>query len=250
MPEERALAVFEETIEQAAIQGQPPAAVIIEPIQSTEGVHVLPLSFLQKVAEITRRANAVLVFDEIYTGFGRCGTMFYFEQVGVIPDLLVIGKALANGLPIGAVCGPAHIVNSLGRGIQTSTFSGNPLASSVGLHVIEHLISEEVPTRAAEMGRILARELEKLHRETEVYGPPRGTGLMLGFDCIGENGHPSRWRATQFAKISLQERLIANVGGIDGASVRLTPPLILTSDDVATLTNKLAKIASVLRELG
>jgi 4-aminobutyrate aminotransferase/(S)-3-amino-2-methylpropionate transaminase len=191
---------------------------------------------------VAREFGALLVFDEIYTGFGRTGTIFYCQQVGVTPDLLLIGKALANGLPIGAVAGPASIVNALGSGIQTSTFSGQPLACAVASRVLEFSLANQLHVKASEAGAALQRDLRALAREHHRTSEPRGVGLMLGFDCLGSDGSPSAATAESFSRRSLGAGLVLYVGGHQGASVRITPPLIMSDNDRGQLVSRLAEV--------
>lgn len=234
-------------LEEMEKAGDPAAAVLVEPIQATEGVWVLPKTFLAALTEVAREFGALVIFDEIYTGMGRCGTMFYYEQTGVLPDILLIGKALANGLPIGAVVGPERIVNALASGHHTSTFAGYPLACAVGLEVLRVFstmgVVQSVGHKNAQLSRGLTRLSESLRRTSA----PRGAGLMIGFDCLDERGRPSAQAAAAFGRQALKERLVCSVGGYAGASVRLTPPLTTTERELADLLERIERTVDALR---
>jgi 4-aminobutyrate aminotransferase-like enzyme len=248
LSDDDAISMFGDAVSALVRSGRAPAAVFIEPIQATEGVHVLSQRFLAEVARIARACGALVVFDEIYTGFGRTGTMFYHQQLGIVPDLLVVGKALANGLPIGAVCGPAEVVNSLGPGVQTSTFSGSPLVCGVAAAVLRYSKENDVSSAARSTGMFLRAGLEALSREQSCLGAPRGVGLMLGFDCLDSQRRPSAAIASELGRRFMEEKLVAYIGGPEGASVRLTPPLVMTKEDVMVLLGKISHAASRLSE--
>lgn len=232
---------------EAEKKGDPIAAIFVEPVQSTEGVWVLGAGFLCEVAKIAEKHGALVVFDEIYTGFGRCGTMFYYQQVNVKPDLLIVGKALANGIPIGAVAGSSRIVNALEAGVQTSTFSGHPLACAAALAVLDLLCSSTLISDVDRKGALLRGELVKLAQSSSCIANIRGTGLLIGFDCVDEEGRPSSEKALLFSRYALESQLVCNVGGHQGASVRLTPPLTITYKEMKDLIERIDSALQCLK---
>jgi 4-aminobutyrate aminotransferase-like enzyme len=220
-----------------------PAAIIVEPIESTEGVLVIDPAFLTHVRQVCDKYNILLIFDEVYTGFGRTGSMFYAERIGVHPDLLIIGKGMANGLPSSAVIGEAEIVDSLPEGMQTSTFSGGVLASAVANTVIGIIQSQDLSGRAATIGAHLMESLDLLS-QNGLFSKSRGSGLMIGFDCVADDGHCDPALAARVAKKALDRGIVFFYGGYAGASIRLTPPLTISHDEVSFLEKTLKEIQS------
>ena len=144
-------------------EGDPPGAVILEPIQGRAGVRVPPPGFVAEVARRTRAAGALLIFDEIFSGLGRTGRRFALEHEGVVPDLLCVGKALGGGLPLSACAGPVEVMDawpeSPGEALHTSTFLGHPLACTAGLAFLEVLEEEGLTGYAAREGERFRAEL-------------------------------------------------------------------------------------------
>lgn len=162
------------------------AAVILEPIQGEGGIIVPPDGYLQAARQITEEKGALLILDEVQTGLGRTGTWFACEHVGVVPDIITLGKALGGGImPIGAFCGrpavwAAFDANPL---IHTSTFGGNPLACAAALAALQVLEEERLPARAAEMGAYLIERLQEVAAaHPHVITAVRGRGLLVGVE--------------------------------------------------------------------
>lgn len=160
-------------------------AVVVEPLQGRGGMREAPWAWLVALREACDRDGAMLVFDEIYSGFGRAGRTFAFERSGVRPDLLCVGKALAGGFPISACLGTARAMEawgaSRGYAIHTQTFLGNPTGCAMALACLDVVVSEALPARAERLGARLAAGLSQL-------GPVRGAGLMRGVvldDALG-----------------------------------------------------------------
>jgi len=186
-----ALHALEEVLEVAEREGDPVGAVIVEPIQGRGGVRVPPPGFLAGVARRARAAGALLILDEVFTGLGRCGRVFAFqEEEGVEPDLLCLGKALGGGLPLSACVGPASVMDawpeSAGEALHTSTFLGHPLACASALAFLEILEEEDLPARAREKGGRLRGLLEEELAGVPHVGGVRGRGLMLGVELVKE----------------------------------------------------------------
>lgn len=233
-------------LEEATAAGEPPAALILEPLQASEGMLPAGRYFLERVLALRQEFGCLVVFDEIYTGFGRCGTPFYCNKLDALPDLLVIGKALGNGIPGSAVIGPPGVLDSLPHGIHTSTFAANPLACAVGCAVIDEMTETLLWEQAARKGARLTAFLERLSAEFPFVSAPRGEGLMLGFDCLGSEGEPSK-AAEAFAEAALAERLVLRHGGFGGCTIKLTPPLTMTDEEEEFLYAALRKAAEAIR---
>lgn len=240
------LQALQKTIGQALDMGHPPAAILMEPIQVTEGILPAGREFLSGVIAIAKSAGCLTIFDEIYTGFGRCGTPFYGSQDGITPDLLVIGKALGNGLPISATVGNPTLINALPSGIQTSTFSGQPLACAVGSVVLDIMV-ETMPWQQARItGSLIVEFLKELAINSCLISAPRGEGLMIGFDCVDSQGLPSPELAKAFTKKAMAKGLIFYCGGFEDCTIKLTPPLSMNEEDVEFLMSTLADVVAEL----
>ncbi len=205
------------------------AGVIVEPIQGRGGVIVPPTGFLSGLRELTRRHGILLILDEIYTGFGRTGTLFACEQEDVVPDLMAVGKSLAGGAPIGACLGTEEAMNGWGRpdgeAIHTSTFLGNPLVAAMALAVLDVMEDEQLVKRSRTEGAyalsLLQRELAKVPIVKDV----RGRGMMIGIELQHTNG--TTWQGGGLRAMSdlLHDGIVVAPGGTQGEVISLAPPL-------------------------
>ena len=198
-------------------------AVILEPIVGREGVLVPPAGWLSALARLGQETGAALIADEIFTGFGRTGTLFAVEQEGVRPDLLCCGKALGGGLPIAAVVGRRELLRcweSAGEALHTATFIGNPIACAAALATLDVLEEENLPSRAANLGKKLGARLASWpERFMGTVTAVRGRGLLWGVELASrEAAH--RWTAAAWKRGVL---LLA--GGPEGRVAQIVPPL-------------------------
>src|SRR3569833_213999 len=143
-------------------------AVLAEPIQARGGINIPPPGFLPLLRRLCDEHKALLVLDEIYTGFGRTGKWFASEHSGVVPDIICLGKALTGGFPLSACVGRAEVMDaawpvSRGEAIHTSTFLGNPVGCAMALAQIEENRENDLPERAAKLGEYFLSELSKVH---------------------------------------------------------------------------------------
>jgi 4-aminobutyrate aminotransferase-like enzyme len=207
------------------------AALIVETVQGAGGMLAASPHWLAELREFTRRHGMLLVLDEIYTGFGRTGRMFGFQHDAVVPDLVVLGKALGGGLPVSVVAGPRELMDCLAPLRQTSTFSANPVACAAGAHVLRRLSAEDLPRRAGELGDALAAAVGAL-RIPGVHLTLRGRGLMLGVHVAADaatNG--AAFARSVVARMRDLGALVLR-GGADGQVVKLTPPLTMPDEVV------------------
>ncbi len=208
---------------------QETAAVVVEPVQGEGGVHPASPAYLQALRQRCDETGAMLILDEIQTGFGRTGSWFGFEGARSLPDIMALGKALAGGLPMGAVCWrSAH--GHIPRASHGSTFGGNPLACAAAIATLSTMRDLQLPEHAARLGTWLMDELRNLNMRgaREV----RGRGLMVGIELRG--------RVTPALK-ALQERgILALPAGI--TTLRLLPPLIITRDELALVRDAIAEV--------
>lgn len=195
------------------------AAVLIEIVQGEGGVRPASREWLQAVQQLCRRRGAMLIVDEVQTGYGRTGRVFACEHFSLEPDLLCLGKAIAGGVPMGAI-GIGARVADLPVGVHGSTFGGNPLACAAALAVLDVLDRENLPAQAAEKGAYLQARLREL--DLPVVREVRGLGLMVGVEL--------RTRVMP-AVLALMERgvLALNAGP---TTLRLLPPLVISQEEI------------------
>lgn len=214
-------------------------AVIIEPILGRGGVVEAPKEYLQVLREITLQHNIVFIIDEIYTGFGRTGTMFAIEQIGIIPDLLCLGKGMNGGFPISAVIGTDEVMSgwgdSKGESLHTSTFLGNPVGCAMALACID-VLQEEILSRVNPIGEYFKQQLLTLKSDIPLIKEILGKGLMLGiaFDQKANNN-----LVLVLCKALLQKGFIALPCGLKGNVLSLTPPLTIQKEHIDLLISEL-----------
>ena len=203
------------------------AAVIVEPIQGEGGVIPGNPDYLKALREFCDNTGALLVFDEVQSGMGRTGSLFTYMQMGVVPDVLTSAKALGNGYPIGAMLTTTEIAQYLGVGTHGTTYGGNPLASSVGLKVLELINQPALLGRVKEAGARIMANLQQLASDhPDVFGQPRGMGLLIGLPMAeGYKG-----RSKDFTKLCEKLGLMLLIAGPD--VVRLAPALVVSDEQI------------------
>jgi acetylornithine/N-succinyldiaminopimelate aminotransferase len=205
------------------------AAVLLEPIQGETGVNVLPDELLRAARAACDRVGAYLVFDEIQTGMGRTGTLWAYEQTGVVPDAITVAKALGGGLPIGALVAGERLSDVLAPGDHGSTFAGGPLVTAAAHAAFDVLEDPALLARVRELGARLLESLRDLPGVTSV----RGRGLMVAADL--DRSAPDVTR-----RALLEQRLVINATGPQ--TLRLLPPLIVQEHDVDDAVQRLAAV--------
>ncbi|MEA2315384.1 MAG: acetylornithine/N-succinyldiaminopimelate aminotransferase [Solirubrobacteraceae bacterium] len=202
------------------------AALLLEPIQGESGVNVLTPELLAAARAACDRSGAALVFDEIQCGMGRTGTLWAYEQTGVVPDAITSAKALGGGLPVGALITGARLADVLTPGDHGSTFAGGPVVAAAALAALELTDDEQLLENVRGLGQMLAAALQELAHVRSV----RGRGLMLA--CELDVPAPAVVR-----RALLEQRLVLNATG--PSTVRLLPPLIIDEADVAQALERL-----------
>ncbi|MBF4463603.1 MULTISPECIES: acetylornithine transaminase [unclassified Rathayibacter] len=211
------------------------AAVIVEPIQGEAGVLPLPPGFLEGARELTREHGALLIVDEIQTGIGRTGHWFAYQATGIVPDAVTIAKGLGGGFPIGALVTFGDASDLLQKGQHGSTFGGNPLATSVARAVIGEIERAELLRNARERGAQIVEAVAALG-SPDIDGV-RGSGLLLGIALARPVG-------VELAAAALREGLIVNAA--NERTLRLAPPLIVTSAEVEEFAARLGRALRML----
>ncbi len=210
------------------------AAVLIEPIQGEAGVNIPDDGYLAGVRELTRRAGCLFVADEIQSGLGRTGHTLAVEHESVVPDVVLLGKALGGGIvPVSAVVGSREVLGVLHPGEHGSTFGGNPLAAAVGTAVVELLETGEFQRRATELGEVLREGLDALVGKGVVRF--RARGLWAGVDV-----DPALGTGREVSERLMREGVL--VKDTHGSTIRLAPPLTVTAEELRGALGTLEKV--------
>jgi 4-aminobutyrate aminotransferase-like enzyme len=226
------------------------AAVLVEPMQGTAGNVVPPPEFLPGIAEIAREHDALVIADEMITGFGRTGTMFGCDHTGVVPDVMTIGKGFGNGFPVSGLMSTDAITAAepfAKPSASSSSYGGNPLAATAALTTIEAVIDEGLVDNARRVGAFLLGALRGLQEKYEFIGDVRGSGLLIGMDLVKSRATKeplAREVSEEIFRGALRRGLLL-MGYF--SRVRINPPLTLTEsearDGVAILDEVFAEIA-------
>jgi 4-aminobutyrate aminotransferase len=205
------------------------ACAVLEPVQGEGGFIPMPPDFPKRLKELLERHGILLVADEVQSGVGRTGTVWAIEQYGVAPDVLVSAKSLGGGLPLGAVTGPAEIMDAVDPGGLGGTFGGNPLACAAAVAVLEEVRRPEFLARARELGETIRARLEQLAARHAAIGEVRGLGPMLAFELVEQAPD----LATAVTTTAREKGLVLLSCGLYGNVVRILVPLVITDADLA-----------------
>ncbi len=201
-------------------------AVMVEPIQGRAGVIVPPDGFLPALRELCTRYGVLLILDEIYTGFGRTGTLFACEREGVRPDMLCVGKALGGGFPISATILCGDVANawqpSTGEALHTSTYLGNPMGCAAALANLDEIARRDIPRLARERERSIGRALRALQEAHAAIVDVRGRGMLWAIEFTDAS------YATACAVRALARGLIVLQSGLGGEAITFAPPPVIT----------------------
>jgi 4-aminobutyrate aminotransferase-like enzyme len=222
-------------------------AVLVEPVQARGGIHVPPKEFLPRLRKLCDEHGALLILDEIYTGFGRTGKWFACEHTGVMPDLVCLGKALTGGFPLSACIGRADLMDaawpaSRGEAIHTSTFLGHPVGCAMALAQIKEIENLGLSESSAKLGEFLLGELQSKISNPKFKIAVRGLGLMAGVELHLSDGRPATDAAMQAIKTMLQRGFILLPEGEYGNVISFTPPLTITKAQLAKAVSALAEV--------
>jgi 4-aminobutyrate aminotransferase-like enzyme len=221
-------------------------AILVEPVQARGGINVPPKEFLPLLRKLCDEFGALLILDEIYTGFGRTGKWFACEHSRTIPDLICLGKALTGGFPLSACVGRADVMDaawpaSTGEAIHTSTFLGHPVGCAMALAQIREIERLKLCERGAELGSFLLGELSKI-KNAKLKIETRGIGLMVGIELNWPDGKPATQIALDAIKKLLHRGYIFLPEGEFGNVISFTPPLTISRNQLAQAVNALAEV--------
>lgn len=231
----------------ADFNGDRVAAFVVEPVQGEGGINVSPPGYLAAARELCDKYGAVLVFDEIQSGMGRTGKMFYCDYEGVVPDLMALGKAFGGGvMPIGAVVGnertwAKYVENPF---LHTTTFGGNPLACAAAIATISVLLEEDLPKQAKEKGDYMMPKMNQLaKRYPDVLSVIRGVGLMIGMEFTGnETGYA-------VAKELFARNILISGTYVNARVLRVEPPLVISYEQIDIFLKALEESLAVVFKL-
>jgi 4-aminobutyrate aminotransferase-like enzyme len=248
------LACFDQAVDtiDRATSGEP-AAIVVEFVLGAGGIIPVPDNWAQALRDLCDERGALLIADEALTGIGRTGRWFAFEHTGVVPDLLVMSKALGGGVPLSAVLAPAGLARAAVKSgfLQAASHQGDPFQCAVALANLEVIEQEDLLDRATRQGALLGRQLAELEQRFEIVGEVRGVGLLWGVEIVRDAD--SRAEAPKLAAavtLAAMERGLI-VGGLrpgvrEANVLRLAPPLVISDAEieraVAILTEALAVV--------
>ncbi|UCD78190.1 MAG: 4-aminobutyrate--2-oxoglutarate transaminase [Desulfobacterales bacterium] len=209
------------------------AAVVAEPVQGEGGFIAPPAGYFQELVKICHDNGILFVADEIQSGMGRTGKMFAIEHWGVEPDLVVVAKSLAAGMPLAAVIGKQEIMDSVHSWGLGGTYGGNPVACAAALAVLDALEEENMLAKSVALGEKLKARFEKWQKDFSIIGEIRGLGAMLGLALVkGEKKEPAADEAKQLAAFCLSKGLLVLVCGSYGNVVRVLAPFVITDEQL------------------
>lgn len=208
------------------------AAVIVEPIQGEGGIIPATKEFLQFLREYTQQNSIVLIFDEIQCGMGRTGTLWAYEQYGIVPDIMTLAKPVGGGLPLGVVVCKEEIAMALSPGDHGTTFGGNPLSCALGVKVLDIVSKKAFLKEVKQKGNYLRKKLDSLKKSTDSIEEIRGCGLLVGIQLKEDP-------IQTIAKCKEHGLLLVKAGQ---NTVRMLPPLIVKTKDIDKAVSILEKV--------
>jgi 4-aminobutyrate aminotransferase len=211
------------------------AAIVIEPVQGEGGYVPAPPAFLQILRRVCDRHGILLVADEVQAGFGRTGKMWSFEHAGIVPDVVCMAKAIANGLPLSALASSKALQERWGKSAHGTTYGGNPVSCAAGLAVLAEIRERDLVANAAARGAELSAGLREIAAHDARIGDVRGPGLMIGVEFVTDRATRAPDGPTCEAVIGgcADEGLLVLSCGVQHNVIRWIPPLDVTSEEIA-----------------
>jgi acetylornithine/N-succinyldiaminopimelate aminotransferase len=213
-----------------AAVGPHTAAIMVEPVQGEGGIRVATRDFLETMRKLCDEHGVLLIFDEVQSGVGRTGTLFSYQHYGVVPDIMAVAKGLGGGFPLGAFLTTREAGKGMVVGTHGTTYGGNPLATTIGMAVLDHVLAPGFLDHVQEMGLLLQHGLAGLKdNHPEVVAGVRGLGLMLGLAL--------NVPVADFVAAARQEKILVIPAAENVA--RLLPPLVIGPEDSAEAIRRL-----------
>ncbi len=231
---ELVLSLIGEALDDDASGIGPVAAIVIEPVQGNAGVVIPPDGFLAGLRELADRHGAVLIFDEIQSGFARTGRLWAAEHWAVVPDLMTVGKGIGGGLAVSAVVGRSAAMGHWEPGTHTSTFLANALNLSAGRAALGVMTRDRLWERSARLGAALVERVRGGLDGVARVGDVRGLGLFVGVDVVTDaaSGTPDPEAAARIRDACRARGVIVGIGGAAESVIKLSPPLIIDEDQL------------------
>jgi len=228
-------AAFGDIEEVKSLINENTCGILVEPMQGEGGMYQPPKNFLRDLRELADRNDLILMFDEIQVGLGRTGKMFCFEHEGVIPDAIILGKAIAGGLvPVSVMVTNTRLMDmAFSPGSDGSTFGGYPLACVAGVTALDVIKEERLPERSAATGKILKERILDIASRSPHVKEVRGIGLFIGIEVKSGD-------ATEFCRKLLDLDMLANDS--HHHTIRISPPLIIGESEVDYICERLEKV--------
>ncbi len=226
------------------------ACFIGEPIQGVGGAVVPPREFFSIIYDIVRQHGGLCIADEVQGGFGRTGKHYWSHQNwGVKPDMITMAKGIGNGAPLGAATTTTAIASTMAKRVHFNTFGGNPVSMASGLATLEVIEADGIQANAERVGQHLKQALLELQQKHALIGDVRGIGLMLGVELVRDRNtkEPASSEAAELMELCKMRGLILGKGGLFGNTMRIKPPMCITTDDADFMV---AVIDESLTELG
>lgn len=221
------------------------AAMVIEPVQGEGGYVVPPKGFIAALRKIADEHGILLIIDEVQSGFGRTGKMFAIEHEQVEPDIMLMAKGIAGGMPLSAFISRKDITSKWKPGRHGSTFGGNPVSCAAALATIDVLQEEQLPERAAKVGGEMIAALQTMTKNMQHVGEVRGRGMMIGIEFNDKDGNPSKEIAEHVAEKCLEHKMLVLTCGPQGQVIRLIPPLNIKDSEVEKVLEILGKALAI-----
>lgn len=223
------------------------AALVADSIFASDGVVADPAGFLCHAAEAVRAAGGVYIADEVQPGFGRTGAgMWGFDRHGVVPDLVVLGKPMGNGMPIAATVARPELIERFGADIRYfNTFGGNPVAIAAAAAVLDVIDDEGLIANADQVGSYLRTEMRRLTARCSHIGEIRGAGLFLGIDVVDEAGQPDPLGTDSLVNAYRDAHVLVGSAGRGNTVVKVRPPLPFSRDDADRLLDVTERVLAV-----
>jgi 4-aminobutyrate aminotransferase len=219
------------------------AALIAEPIQGVGGFITPPKEYFPIVSKIVRNYGGIFISDEVQTAWGRTGNKWFgIEHWGVVPDVITSAKGLANGSPIGVTVAKAEIADAV-KGVQISTFGGNPVTTTAAKAVIDYIEEQNLLANTAEVGAYLREKLLELQEKHELIGEVRGMGLLQAMELVEDrkSKKPAVAATLAMMEATRENRILIGKGGLYGNVLRLSPPMNIGKTEVDEFARQLDK---------
>jgi 4-aminobutyrate aminotransferase/(S)-3-amino-2-methylpropionate transaminase len=226
------------------------ATILAEPIQGEGGFVTPPQGYFKELEKIADENGIILTIDEIQTGFGRTGKVFAIEHWGVEPDMIIVGKGLANGLPLSGVVAKKELMDKVTSGSVGGTYGGNPVACAAAIKAMEIMRRDGIPERAARLGSVMLKRLKEMEEKHEIIGDVRGKGMMLAIELVKnrKTKEPSAEETKMIIEDSRKRGLLLLKAGLYANVIRLHPPITIDEESLTggldILESAIAKAAA------